>query len=156
MSWWRVRAQRTVSEQIPAPPAAVRAFYVDLDNIVKLHPLVTSVRTVARTDTADGYRQAYRVQDRIPLGPISFRISYQATLEVPSDPTGAADVITEARQFPRVRLHGVVSFEGSGDGTLLTERILIEAPRPLAGFTTREALKAHAAMLAGIRRQFTH
>jgi hypothetical protein len=30
----------------------------------------------------------------------------------------------------------------------------IEAPRALAGMTTREAVKAHTAMLAGIRQIF--
>jgi hypothetical protein len=64
------------------------------------------------------------------------------------------DVLTEARQFPRVALDGVVSFVASGNGTRVTERIRIAAPRPLAAVTVRQAVAAHAEMLAGIRTHF--
>src|ERR1700733_13951685 len=97
-------AERVVSEEIPAPPEAVRDFYVDLDNIKRVHPLVVAVRATDRRQTADGYVQSYRVQDRIPLGPLHLRISYVARLHVPK--TG--DVRTEADQFPRVRLRTTV------------------------------------------------
>jgi hypothetical protein len=63
-------------------------------------------------------------------------------------------VLAEARQFPRVRLRTTVTFDKMPDGTRLTERMRIEAPRPLAGLTAREAVKAHTEMLAGIRRCF--
>jgi ligand-binding SRPBCC domain-containing protein len=141
----------TVTEQVPAPPSDVRAFYVDLDNIKELHPLVVSVRTVSRHQTADGYVQTYRVQDRIPLGPVTLPISYTATLTVPTD----GDVQADSKQFPQVRLHTVVSFEPVDGGTRLTERMQIAAPRPLASTTVREAVAAHRAMLAGIRERFS-
>ena len=83
MSWWVARAERTVTEEIPAPPNEVRGFYVDLDNIKRVHPLVVAVRTTDRRQTADGYVQTYRVQDRIPMGPLRLRISYVAHLHVP-------------------------------------------------------------------------
>lgn len=150
MSWLVARAQRTVSEQIPAPPSEVREFYVDLDNIKKVHPLVVAVRTTDREQTADGYVQSYRVQDRIPLGPLNLRISYVARLHVPN----AGDVTAEAFQFPRVRLRTTVRFEPIDTGTRITEHMRIDAPRPLAAMTTREAVNAHAAMLAGMRRCF--
>lgn len=150
MSWWFVHAERTLSEQVPAAPDRVRDFYVDLDNIKVVHPLIVSVSAEPRVDTPDGYRQSYRVVDRIPLGPFTLRTAYRATLHVPA----AGDVHTEADQSPGVRLRGTVSFEPAGGGTRLTERIRITAPRPLAPVTTREAVKAHIAMLAGIRRHF--
>ena len=150
MSWWVARAERTVSEEIPAPPDEVRDFYVDLDNIKRVHPLVVAVRATYREQTADGYLQGYRVQDRIPLGPLHLRISYRVRLRVPD----AGDVTAEARQFPRVRVRTTVSFEPIEAGTRLTEHMRIEAPRALAATTIREAVKAHAAMLAGIRRCF--
>jgi len=90
------------------------------------------------------------VRDRIPLGPLSIRITYWASVEVPID----GDVITEARQFPRVRLNGIVAFESIASGTRLTERLRIAAPRLLAPTTRREAVTAHTAMLAGIRSHF--
>jgi hypothetical protein len=150
VSFWIAHVDRTLSEEVPAPPDHVRDFYVDLDSIKVVHPLVVSVQTVSRSDSADGYRQTYRVRDRIPIGPLSLRISYWASVEVPVD----GDVITEARQFPRVRLNGIVSFEPIDAGTRLTERLRIAAPRLLAPMTQREAVNAHTAMLAGIRSHF--
>jgi hypothetical protein len=144
------RAERTVTEEIPAPPDEVRDFYVNLDNIKQVHPLVVAVRTTDRRQTSDGYEQTYRVQDRIPVGPLRLRISYAARLHVPH--TG--DVTAESRQFPRVRLHTTVTFQPIAAGTRVTEHMRIEAPRALAGMTTREAVNAHTAMLAGIRQIF--
>lgn len=150
MGLWITHAERTISEEIPAPPDAVRDFYVDLDNIKDLHPLVVSVEVLADDKTADGYAKTYRVRDRIPLGPLSIGITYWARVHVPTH----GDVTTEARQFPKVRLNGTVSFEPIETGTRLTERISIAAPRPLAAMTQREAVDAHIAMLAGIRGHF--
>lgn len=150
MSWWTAHAERTMAEDVPAPPDEVRDFYVDLDNIKLVHPLIVSVETLSRTEISDGYRQSYRVVDRIPLGPLTIRTSYRAVLHVPA--TG--DVLTEADQAPGVRLRGTVSFEPAGGGTRVTERIRITAPRVLAPVTIREAVKAHIEMLAGIRRHF--
>ena len=144
------RVERTVAEDVPGPPDEVRGFYVDLDNIKLVHPLVVSVRTVDRSETADGYVQTYRVSDRIPMGPFTLPTSYLARLHVPV--TG--DVLSEARQFPRVRLRSTVAFQPVGVGTRVVERMRIEAPRPLASMTIRTAVEAHTAMLAGIRRLF--
>lgn len=150
MSWWTVHAVRTLSEQVPAPPDAVRDYYVDLNNLKLVHPLIVSVETLQRSDTQDGYQQTYRVVDRIPLGPLTIRTSYQARLRVPV----SGDVLTEADQSPGVRLRGTVSFDPVDGGTRVTERIAITAPRPLAGVTIREGVKAHIKMLAGIRGHF--
>ncbi|MDT5017606.1 MAG: hypothetical protein QOD39_3766 [Mycobacterium sp.] len=144
------RAERVISEEIPALPDDVRAFYVDLHNIKTVHPLVVSVHATERIELADGYRQTYRVKDRIPLGPFTLPTSYVAHLTVAT----VGEVITEARQFPRVRLHGVVTFDSVGASTRILERLTIDAPRPLAPITVREAVKAHVEMLAGIRRHF--
>jgi hypothetical protein len=150
MSWWTVHAERTMTEDVPAPPDEVRDFYVDLDNIKLVHPLIVSVETLGRTENPDGYRQSYRVVDRIPLGPFTIRTAYRALLHVPA--TG--DVLTEADQAPGVRLRGTVRFEPAAGSTRVTERIRITAPRLLAPVTIREAVKAHIEMLAGIRRHF--
>jgi hypothetical protein len=150
VSLWIAHAERTISEEIPAPPDVVRDFYVDLDNIKEFHPLVVSVQVLLRSQTDEGYQQTYRVRDRIPLGPLSMPITYWAQVQVPAD----GDVITEARQFPKVRLNGVVSFEPTDVGTRLTERLTIAAPRLLAAMTEREAVDAHVVMLAGIRSHF--
>jgi hypothetical protein len=150
VSFWITHAAETLTEEIPAAPEAVRDFYVNLDNIKVVHPLVVSVQSISRVETADGYTQTYRVVDRIPLGRLTIRTRYLARLQVPRH----GDVITEARQFPRVRLDGIVAFEPIDSGTRLTERIRIAAPRLLAATTRREAVHAHLAMLAGIRDYF--
>ena len=150
VSRWIKRVKHTVAEDVPGPPDAVRGFYVDVENIKLVHPLVVSVRTVDRSETADGYVQTYRVSDRIPVGPFTLRTSYVARVWVPD--TG--DVLSEARQFPRVRLCSTVAFEPIEAGTRVVERIRIEAPRPLAPMTNRKAVEAHTEMLAGIRRRF--
>jgi hypothetical protein len=150
MSWWLAHAERALSEDVPAPPDAVRDFYVDLDNLKLVHPLIVSVRATSRTETPGGYLQSYQVVDRIPLGPFTIQITYRARLHVQAH----GDVLTEADQSPGVRLRGTVSFAPIDGGTRITERIRIAAPRPLAPVTTREAVKAHTAMLAGIRRHF--
>jgi hypothetical protein len=150
VSFWITNAVETLTEEIPAAPDKVRDFYVDLDNIKVVHPLVVSVQSISRSETSDGYQQTYRVRDRIPLGVFALRITYVAQLQVPLH----GDVITEARQFPRVRLNGRVTFEPIDAGTRLTERLRIAAPRPLAATTRREAVSAHIAMLAGIRSHF--
>ncbi|KAA0108122.1 SRPBCC family protein [Mycolicibacterium sp. P1-5] len=141
---------RVVSAEVPGAPDAVRAHYVDLNNIKDVHPLVVSVETLSHTTTDDGYVHVYRVRDRIPLGPVNLAITYTARLEVPS--TGP--VRTEARQFPAVRLESVVSFDPIPAGTRLTERIRFTAPWPLLAVTVRQAVAAHTEMLAGIRRHF--
>lgn len=152
MSWWVAHAERMLSESVPAPPDRVRDFYVDLDNIELVHPLIVSVQPTGRRETPQGYLQSYRVVDRIPLGPFAIQISYRARLQVPDD----GDVSTEADQSPGVHVRATVSFEAIDAGTRLTERIRITAPRPLAAFTIREAVKAHRTMLSGIRRHFEY
>jgi hypothetical protein len=148
--WWTGHVERSVSDTVSARVDVVRDFYVDLDNIRLVHPLVVEVMATDRRERTDGYVQTYRVRDRIPLGPVTMPITYTARLDVPD--TG--DVRTEARQFPAVRLDGVVSFDEVEGGTRITERLRIEAPRPLVATTVRQAVAAHVEMLAGIRRTF--
>ena len=150
MNWWIARADRTLAEDVPAPPADVRSFYTDLENMKLVHPLVVSVRAGTRREAADGYVQDYRIGDRIPLWRLTIPISYQVRLWVPLE--GAVE--SSARQFPQVRLDGRVSFDGIREGTRIVERLQIAAPVPLAAVTTRQAVQAHRSMLAAIRRRF--
>ena len=150
VGWWTVCTERTLSVKVAEEPANVRAFYVELNNIKIVHPLVASVRSIARTPTSGGYVQLYRVRDRIPLRFLTLWTTYSVRICVPV----AGDVIAEARQFPRVRLRGRVTFDRVEGGTRVTECLRIEAPRPLATLTVRQAMKAHLAMLAGMRAYF--
>ena len=144
------RSHQTLVEDVPGPPDQVQAYYVDLTNIAEVHPLVVSVRAVARSETPGGYTQMWQVKDRIPLGPFTLPTTYSASLRILED----GPVTAEARQFPAVQLNSVVSFDAVPDGTRLTESIEIIAPRPLLGITVRQAVAAHKEMLAGIRQHF--
>jgi hypothetical protein len=139
-----------LTEEISAPPEDVRDFYVDLDNLRLIHPLVVSVRTIQRAPERDGYRQTYRVRDRIRFGPLTIPVGYTARIHVPV----AGEVTSDARQFPFVRVNSMVRFDAIAGGTRVVEHIRIEAPRLLAGFTTREAVKAHTAMWTNVRHRF--
>lgn len=142
--------RRKLAEHVPGTPEAVRNYYVDLDRIAEVHPLVVSVRTMSHRVADDGYEQTYRVKDRIPLGFLTLPISYTATLRVPA----CGPVTAAARQFPGVRLDSVVTFDAEPGGTRLTENIRISAPRVLLAVTARQAVAAHIEMLAGVRRHF--
>lgn len=151
MSWWIAVSEHTLSERVPAPPTTVRDFYVDLDNLKQLHPFLVDVEKTQRTTLpAGGYRQSYRVRERIPLGPTAITIRFSAELTVPAD----GPVTSVSRQFPRIVLNSTMSFDADGPGTRVVEHLTIAAPRPLAAFTVREGVEAHVKMLAGIRAHF--
>lgn len=150
MSIWIGQARRSVSGEVPAPPARVRAFYVDLDNISEVHPLVQWVRSTSRVELDDGYRQDYQVRDRIPFGPLALPITYRATVVVPT----AGPVTAQARQFPQVKLDSQVVFAPTEAGTRITEKLTISAPRPLLAITVGQAVAAHTTMLADIGKLF--
>lgn len=150
MSIWIGQARRSVSGEVPAPPARVRAFYVDLDNISEVHPLVQWVRSTSRVELDDGYRQDYQVRDRIPFGPLALPITYRARLVVPA----SGPVVAQARQFPQVRLDSQVNFTAIETGTSIIEDLTIAAPRPLLAITVAQAVAAHTTMLAAVAKVF--
>ncbi|MGV0782910.1 SRPBCC family protein [Mycolicibacterium sp. XJ775] len=150
MSIWIGQARRSVSGEVPAPPEQVRAFYVDLDHISQVHPLVQWVRSTSRVDLADGYQQDYQVRDRIPMGPFALPITYRARLVVPT----AGPITAQARQFPQVKLDSQVDFAPTEAGTRIIEELTIAAPRPLLALTVGQAVAAHTTMLAAIGNLF--
>ena len=139
-----------VVEDIPAPPAEVRAYYVDLKNLAALHPLIVSVNTISDSVTDGVHETTYRIKDRVPVGLLTLPVTYTAIMRVPVD----GPVTSRALQFPGVRLQSQVTFDPGNGGTRLTESIQISAPRPLLGLTVRGAGAAHTEVLAGIRRHF--
>lgn len=139
-----------VVDDIPAPPAQVRAYYVDLKNLAAVHPLIVSVDVISDSVTDGVHETSYRIKDRVPVGFLTLPAIYTAIMQVPVD----GPVTSRALQFPGVRLQSRVSFDPVNGGTRLTESIQISAPRPLLGLTVRGAVAAHTEMLAGIRRHF--
>ncbi|ORW06724.1 hypothetical protein AWC16_00850 [Mycolicibacter longobardus] len=142
VSWWFPSSDWTLTELVPADTATVRNFYTDVANLKLVHPLILTVRKVGP--------EHWRVQERNPLGPLSFRVWYSTHVHVEAN----GDVVGESRLFLGVRLHDIVSFESVDGGTQVIERLRIVAPRPLAAYTHREAVKAHEEMLGAMRRHF--
>lgn len=147
---WITQETRRLAADIPAPPDVVRAFYCDLHNMTTVHPLVASVRCTEERTGPDGHYRDYRIDDRIPLGPLTMTVRYRASVLI--TPDGVAHTL--ARQFPGVRLAGTVTFAPSNGGTTITECVDISAPRPLAAYTVRQAAAAHTAMLERIAGYF--
>jgi hypothetical protein len=141
MSWWLASSDWTLTELVPTDAATVRNFCTDVANLELVHPLILAVRKVGL--------DLWRVQERNPLGPFSFRVSYSMRVHVEAN----GDMVGEVRLLG-VRLHSVTSFESVDGGTQVVERVRIVAPRPLTGNMHRESLKAHEEMLAAIRRHF--
>ena len=143
MSWWLPSSeQQTLTELVPTDPATVRDFYTDVTNLKLVHPLILTVRQVDP--------ERWRVQERMPFGGMPFRVWYSSRVLVGAN----GDVVGESRLFLGVRLHVVLSFESVDGGTQVVERLRIVAPRPLAAYAQREAVKAHEEMFAAIRRHF--
>ena len=150
MNWWISKTERTLTEEVPAPPNEVRDYYVDLNNIKLVHPLIVSVEQTSRSQTPDGYRQSYRVVDQISVGSVHHSDQLPGTV----DRARGRRRAHRGRSVPGVRLRGTVSFEPIEGGTRVTERIRFAVPRPLAAVTVREGVKAHIKMLSGIREHF--
>lgn len=142
MSWWLASSDWTLTELVPTDAATVRNFCTDVANLKLVHPLILTARKVGPDH--------WRVQERNPLGPLSFRVWYSMHVHVEAN----GDMVGEAGPFLGARLHNVVSFESVDGGTQVVERLQIVAPRPLIGNMHSKSLKAHEEMLTAIRRYF--
>ena len=128
----------------------MRRFYVDLDNITALHPLVVAVRSTGRHETADGYVQSYVSARPRPVRPGHTADPLHRTAD------GAAHG-RRHRRFVAVPTsaiaHGrLVRTRRRRHAADRTDRI--RRPRPLAGVTVREGVGAHRQMLARIAAHF--
>jgi hypothetical protein len=141
MSWWRASSDWTLTELVPTDAATVRNFSADVANLKLIHPLILAARKVGPDH--------WRVEERNPLGPLSFRVWYSMHVHVEAN----GDMVSEARLLG-VRLHSVVSFESVERGTQVVERLRIVGPRPLIGNIHSKSFKAHEQMFAAVRRHF--
>lgn len=136
-----------ISVVVAAEPVAVRAFLADLRNCVRTHPLVTRVDTLPQIATGV---DRYRVHHRMRVGPAA--ISYNYLVE--AETAAGGDLVFDAYQFPRIRLHNIMRCTPAEAGTLVQEYVDITAPRPLIGFVRREGMQAHRAMLDNLAPVF--
>lgn len=143
-------AQREFEQMvhIEAAPVAVRAHLASFEHHNAIHPMIVSVRELDPRTAADGLPlRRYAITDRMRLGPLTLRFTYLATTYETDD----GELISDAYQRPRVHLRNSTKCLVSGTGTLVRERVTVEAPRPLVGFVLRQAQAAHQAMLANLK-----
>lgn len=143
-------AHRTFEQSlyIAASPALVREHLASYEHHDIIHPMIAAVRELDPQYLADGTTQlCYAITDRMRLGPLTLRFTYLATICEDAD----GELVSDAYQRPRVHLRNTTRCEASGAGTLVHERVTVEAPRPLVGFVLRQAQRAHRALLANLK-----
>jgi hypothetical protein len=132
--------------EIRVPQARLHAFLCDLHNYVRLHPLIESIQEISPVEQLPGARR-YRVVDRVRLGPFRFRTVYTAALESATED----EIHGHAWQFPGIRLRTIYALERTESGTLLAERVSIEAPLILRRFVVSQARQSHKETLARMK-----
>lgn len=136
---------------VPGSPDSVRAWYCDITNLRQVHPLIIDVsRTGHSVDAAGTTVSDFAVRERVLVAGLPVRTTYRVTITAPTQ----GPVRTLARQFPRVRLDGEVTFTAAEGGTVIHERVTVHAPRPLLRFVAREGQRAHVEMFARMAARF--
>jgi len=102
----------------------------------ELHPLIQSVVDV---DAQPGAIASYRITDLLPLGPLRFRIVYEADVITVTD----EDVVTVARQRPATRVRNDTHITSVDGGVTIDVTITMTAPTLLFGYAFRTARAAH-------------
>lgn len=135
--------------EIDAGADRVRDALADLHVLADLHPLIESIEELPRDVTSPDTRH-YRVVDRIAVGPLSLRVTYEAWLRIAS----RDEVRGRAEQFPRVRLDTVYRLRpGARPGaTAVDEVVRVEAPWGLRAWVCRAAEAAHHETLVRLKR----
>ena len=132
---------------IEAEPERVARFLTTMSEHTSLHPLIVAIEEEpSAPGDAPGSRR-YRIRDRLRMGPFTFHIQYRAT--VWRDASG--DIVSDAYQFPAVRLHNVTRCRAEGQGTRVEERVLVRAPWPLLGYVVEQARRSHQRMLENLK-----
>ncbi|MEV6429061.1 SRPBCC family protein [Nocardia sp. NPDC051463] len=144
------RAESTLTQVVPAPPAEVRAFYRDLSRLGEVHPLIVGVEQLPDTEEHGVRSSNYRVTDRIPFGPWSYRITYR----VRSRTAEHGDLLVDAYQFPRIHVQTRASFTEHTSGTTVVEQLRLTAPWPLLSTVRSLGVRAHVTMLDNLRKRF--
>lgn len=142
----------TVEVHIATAKEHVGRFISDFANYGKIHPLITAIRSCpprpgALLAPADA-RRWYKVTDRLPLGPIAFRFTYDVAMAA----AGPESLLFEAWQWPQIYLHNQTTWRAAeSGGTYLCEEVTVKAPRLLLSMVTRTAEQAHQRAFAALK-----
>ena len=127
----------------------MHAFLCDLHNLRELHPFIVAIEDLPPSPELPG-AQRYRIEDRIPLGPIRLRTSYVAAME----PVAGGELRGHAWQKPGVHLLTTYTLHERNGATELREHCAIDAPWLLRGFVATQARRAHEETLAKLKAHF--
>ena len=138
--------QTTISQEIfiDRPPARVFEFLSDQMNSRLIHPLIIDMTLTG--EEGDGTRH-YRITDQLEMGPLRFKIKYEADHRTEPPDT----IISIGRQSPRVTVHNTTRCRPEGTGTRLVESLVISAPNLLFNYTVKQAAASHELMLARLK-----
>ncbi len=133
---------------IQTPPEKALGFMENVENHLKVHPLMVSIRLLETSTAPDGTPvQSYAIRDRMRLGPLIIRFTYHAALQV--RPEG--ELIFDAFQFPRIKLHNIFRFQPEEAGTRVKEEVNIQAPRFLIKMVYEQAQQSHRRMWLNLK-----
>jgi hypothetical protein len=140
----------TLSAHVPAAAVEVVDFLAAIERHRGLHPFLESADVVAHGDGPDGPWQDYRVVERPSFGPVRYRVRFPA-LVVRTSPTSLRSEV----RLTGCRLDSTTTAtdEPDGSGCRVEECTLVTSPRLLVGYVARQAGRAHARTLAGLRDQ---
>ncbi|MGZ3599511.1 MAG: hypothetical protein ACXWQ5_07320 [Ktedonobacterales bacterium] len=114
-----------------------------------IHRNLVRVRFLGeRTDPDGNTRRYYRNSERVQLGPLPITVSNNATNYI--DDQGA--VVGEAFQSPGIHVMVISRCTAQPDGkTLVSEHVIVEAPRLLMSTVYAQAIAAHTEKLARLK-----
>jgi ligand-binding SRPBCC domain-containing protein len=134
---------------IQAPVEQVLGFMAVMENHQQIHPLVVDIRLLNTTAAPDGVPiRHYAIRDRMRYRPFTLQFTYHTAFQV----RPGAELILDAAQFPRIRLHNIVRFLPEGTSTCVTEQVNIQAPRLLMATVFEEAQRLHRDMLLNLKK----
>lgn len=130
---------------IARAPSDVLELLSNFKRHTEVHPLIVAVK---ETDAPPGTIRRYQITDQLPLGPFRFKIVYRADILRLTD----AEIYTEAYQSPQTTVRVLTRVLPTATGTLLKERLTLEAPNLLFGYAFKQAYTAHTEMLKRIKQ----
>lgn len=117
----------------------------DVPRLAAIHPLAVEVREL---QPAPGALRSTAITSRLALGPLRFRITYQADVLSVTE----AEVVTVARQRPATTLRNHARFRRDGDGVVhIQVAIDFESPYLLFPYGFGQAQYAHRGLARGIK-----
>ena len=129
-----------LSTTVPVSPDVVLDFLLDLNRHHGLHPFLVRAEVVGEGVGAEGRWRDWRVHERPRLGPLRYPIHFGARLTR----TGATSFRSEVRAAPGCTIVATTDAVAAGEGSRVTERAVVRAPRLLLGYMAGQAQAAHA------------